>query len=57
MDKIAQLEREKDNSKEYKVEIIYNSEVYAKKTDSGHIPNFYYFMSWKGYLEEKILGS
>lgn len=53
MDKIAQLEQEKDNSKECKVEIICNSEVYAKKTDSGHILNFYYFISWNSYLKEE----
>ena len=41
-----------DNNKEYKVEAIINNAVYAKKAEE-HLLNFYYFVSWKGYLEEK----
>ena len=40
------------NSKEYKVEIIWDSAVYTKESE-GYLPGFYYLLSWKGYLEEK----
>ena len=42
-----------DESEEYKVEAIWNSKVYAKKSESGHLPGFYYLVSWKGYLKEE----
>ncbi len=53
MDKTVQLELEKDNNKEYNIEIICDSEVYVKKTDSSFILSLYYLVSWKGYLEEE----
>ena len=42
-----------DNSREYKVEIIWNNAFYARKSESGNLPGLYYLVSWKGYLEEK----
>ena len=42
-----------NNSGEYEVEAIRDSTVYARKSESGHLPGFYYRVSWKGYLEEE----
>ncbi len=42
------------NGKEYKVEVICNSAVYAKELDSGHHPpGLYYWVLWKGYPKEE----
>lgn len=49
----AQLELNKSDSKEYKIETICNSKVYAKKLDSGNLPGFYYLVFWKSYLKEE----
>ncbi len=40
------MELENDsNNKEYKVEVIYNSKVYAKKLDNDHhLLGFYYLV-------------
>ncbi len=40
------------DGKEYKVEAISNSAIYARKSD-GHLLGLYYLVSWKGYLEEE----
>ncbi len=43
---MSKLEFESDdNGKEYEVEAIRNSEVYAKELDSGHLSGFYYLVS------------
>ena len=42
-----------DNSGEYKVEAIWNSVVYTRESESGHLPGLYYLVSWKGYSKEK----
>ena len=42
-----------DNSGEYKVEAIRDSAVYARESESGHLPGLYYLVSWKGYPEEE----
>ena len=42
-----------DNSGEYKVEAIWDSVVYARELESGHLLGFYYLVLWKGYLEEE----
>ena len=42
-----------DNSREYKVEAIWDNTVYAKELESGHLPGLYYLVSWKGYPEEE----
>ena len=51
---IPELEPEFDagDNKEYKVEAIIDSAVYAKKA-KGHLPGLYYLVSWKGYPEEE----
>ena len=40
------------NNKEYKVEVIIDSAVYAKKADEN-LPGLYYLVFWKSYPEEK----
>ena len=42
-----------DDSREYKVEIIQNSAIYARESELGHLLGLYYLVSWKRYLEEK----
>ena len=42
-----------DKSGEYKVEAIRDSALYAKESESSHLPGFYYLFSWKGYPEEE----
>ena len=42
-----------DDSGEYKVEAIRDSAVYARESESGHLPGLYYLVFWKGYLEEE----
>ena len=41
-----------DNSKEYKVEIIWDSAVYAKKS-KNHLSKLYYLVAWKNYFKEE----
>ena len=52
-EKVIELDFEASNSKEYKVEAIWDSAVYANKSESGHLPDFYYLVAWKGYLKEE----
>ena len=42
-----------NDSGEYKVEAIRDSAVYARESESGHLPGLYYLVSWKGYPEEE----
>ena len=41
---MTELDAGKDDSREYKVEAIRNSAVYAKKSKSGHLPSLYYLV-------------
>ena len=41
-----------NDNKEYKVEAIIDSAVYAKEA-KGHLLGLYYLVSWKGYLKKK----
>ena len=41
------------NNKEYKVERIYNSIVYARELAAGHLSGLYYWVSWKDYFKDK----
>ena len=43
-----------DNSKEYKVEAIWDNAVYAMESESGHLSGLYYLVAWKDYLKKKI---
>ena len=52
--KVRQIEFDAgDNSREYKLEVIWDSAVYAKELKSGHLPGLYYLVLWKGYPEEE----
>ena len=43
---------EPDDNKEYKVEAIQDSAVYAKEVNR-HLSKLYYLVAWKGYLQEE----
>ena len=47
-----QLEFEAGDNKEYEVDGIWDSAVFARES-VGQLPRLYYLVSWKGYLEEK----
>lgn len=49
---MAQLDVNKDNNKKYKIEVIYNSAVYAIKLE-GYLHGLYYVISYKNYFVEK----
>ena len=49
-------ELESGDSEEYKLEAIRDSAVYAKESESGYLPGFYYLVSWNGYAEEENTG-
>ena len=49
----TELDAANDESGEYEVEAICDSAVYAKESESGHLPGLYYLVSWKGYPEEE----
>ena len=42
-----------NKSGEYKVEVIWDSVVYAKESKLGHLLGLYYLVSWKRYPEEE----
>ena len=50
---VTELEFDAGNSKEYKVEAIWNSAVYTKESESSHLLGLYYLVAWKGYFEEE----
>ena len=50
---ILELDISNDNSKEYKVEAIWDSAVYANKLESGHLQGLYYLVTKKGYPKEE----
>ena len=47
-------EFEPGNNKEYEVEAIRDSAVYAKKVDR-HLSGLYYLVTWTGYPEEESI--
>ena len=47
-----ELEFDASDNKEYEVEAIIDSAVYAKEIE-GHLPVLYYLVSWKGYPKEE----
>ena len=49
----TELDAGNNDSREYKVEAIWNSAVYTRKSESGHLPGLYYLGSWKKYPEEE----
>ena len=52
-DNVTQLEFEAGDNAKYKVEAIWDSAVYARESEAGHLPGLYYLILWKGYPEEK----
>ena len=42
-----------DKNEEYEVEVIRDSEIYARESESDHLPGLYYLVSWQRYLEEE----
>ena len=48
-----QLEFEASNNKEYEVDGIWDSAVYAKESTTGQLPGLYYLVSWKDYPKEE----
>lgn len=47
------IEFKAENEKEYKVEGIWDNTFYAKELVVDYLPDFYYLISWKGYLKEE----
>ena len=50
---VMKLELEAGNSKEYKIEAIWDSAVYVSKLWSGQLPGLYYLVTCKEYPKEK----
>ena len=51
--KVRQMEFDTGDNEEYEVEAIWDSAVYARESESGHLSGLYYLVSWKEYLEEE----
>ena len=49
----AKLDVGDNEGDEYKVEAICNSAVYAKESETSHLPGLYYLVFWKSYPEEE----
>ena len=49
----TKLDAGDNESGEYEMKAIYNSAVYARESESGHLLELYYQVSLKGYLEEE----
>ena len=52
-ERVKELELEAGNNKKYKVKAIWDSAVYASKSESGQLPGLYYLVAWKRYPEEE----
>ena len=42
-----------DDNREYKVETIWDSAVYTRESESGHLSSLYYLVPWKRYLKKE----
>ena len=51
-EKVTEFKFEASNSKEYKVEAIWDSVVYVNKAN-GHLPGLYHLVVWKGYPKKE----
>ena len=51
------IELEAGDSEEYGVEAIRDSDVYARESESGHLPGLYYLISWKATRRKKAPGN
>ena len=47
---VSELDAANKDSKEYEVEAIWNSAVYANKSKSGYLLGLYYLVAWKSYF-------
>lgn len=47
------IELNKGNSKEYEVKVIFDSQIFTKKSDSSYLLGLYYLVLSKSYLEKK----
>ena len=47
--KIPKLDAGNDNSKKYKVEVIWDNTIHAKNLESAHLLGLYYLIAWKSY--------
>ena len=51
-EEVRQMEFDTGNDgEEYKVEAIWDSAVYTRESELGHLPGLYHLVSWKKYLE------
>ena len=48
-----QLKFKAGNDKEYEIDGIWDSAVYAMESATGQLSGFYYLVLWKGYPEEE----
>ena len=54
---VEQLEfKANSNNKEYEIESIRNSAVYARESEVSHLFGLYYLVSWKSYPKDKHTG-
>ena len=53
VDETIQLEFEAGNDEAYEIEKIRDSAVYTIESEAGHLPELYYLINWKRYLEEE----
>ena len=51
--RMTELESEAGNSKEYKVEALWESAVYASKLELGQLSGLYYLVAWNNYPKEE----
>lgn len=54
---ISQIKLDKRVNKEYKVEVICDSAVYAKKSEIEYLPGLYYLICGKTIQKKKTLWS
>ena len=51
--KVLELDAGDKNSKDYKIETIWDSVVYAEELESGQLWSLYHLVALKGYPEEE----
>lgn len=49
---MTQIELDKDKKKKYKIEVIYDSEVYIRESED-YLLGFYSLVSWKSYTKKR----
>ena len=51
--KVPELDAGNKDSEEYEIEAIWDSAVYANKSELDHLSGLYYLVAWKRYPEEE----